>query len=509
MPAILSRCIFIALVLCSFAIKVSFAQSHYWTQSYGTKSMLLSNSVIGGVSDLGAVYYNPGRLGLVDNPAFLISADAYEWNQFRIDNAFGDQADLNNSSFGGVPSLTAGTFKVGFLEGHTFAYAVLLRQDLNIDVTYQEEDFGELIEAFPGEEYFRGNVNIFTKSKEEWASFSWSFPWNDRFSVGITTAASILDAGKRNRFELQALTSDEKVSTYQYNRRIGFQRYGVLWKLGLASTYGNFDWGITVTTPSIKVLGDASYNYEEFLSSLEEYMDRPDLYTTDKQSGLALNYRTPWAVGAGLSIPVNRHKIHLSTEWYGGVKEYTMFTVKDHVSQSTGDTIGFTLNDRLNSVLNFGVGTEIYLKDKLSMYFSFSTDFSAAPGEGEGFISQEPVAINSTTTSNFYHFASGFVLTLPGADITLGAAYTGGKQDFPRPIDFPDEEDDGIFDMDEMATMSWNRWRLVLSFSVPFLEQKGQELIDKVDFTKKKDKEEKEKKKDKKKKKDKEDEGGN
>ena len=39
--------------------------SHYWTQQYGTKSMLLSGSVIGGVEDLGAVYYNPARLSVI------------------------------------------------------------------------------------------------------------------------------------------------------------------------------------------------------------------------------------------------------------------------------------------------------------------------------------------------------------------------------------------------------------------------------------------------------------
>ena len=58
---------------------------HYWTQQYGTRSMLLSNSVIGGVEDLGAVYYNPGRLGLIENPAFLLSAEVYEWTRYRVE----------------------------------------------------------------------------------------------------------------------------------------------------------------------------------------------------------------------------------------------------------------------------------------------------------------------------------------------------------------------------------------------------------------------------------------
>ena len=40
---------------------------HYWTEQYGTRSILMSSAVIGGVEDLGAVYYNPGRLPLPRN----------------------------------------------------------------------------------------------------------------------------------------------------------------------------------------------------------------------------------------------------------------------------------------------------------------------------------------------------------------------------------------------------------------------------------------------------------
>jgi len=62
-------------------IEFSYAQNgHYWTQQYGTKSMLLSGSAIGGVSDLGAIYYNPARLSQIDNPAFLLSADVFEYS---------------------------------------------------------------------------------------------------------------------------------------------------------------------------------------------------------------------------------------------------------------------------------------------------------------------------------------------------------------------------------------------------------------------------------------------
>ena len=105
-----------------------------------------------------------------------------------------------------------------------------------------------------------------------------------------------------------------------------------------------------------------------------------------------------------------------------------------------------------------------------------STDFSAVSENTTKFVANEPAATNSTLSADYYHYGGGFVLKLDGADITLGATYTGGKQDFARPVDFPEEGDDEIFAQDETATLEWDRWQLVFSFSVKFLKDKLDEF---------------------------------
>ena len=98
---------------------------NYWSEQYGTRSMLLSGTVNASVSDLGAVFYNPGRLGQIENPAFVISAKVYEWTTLRIKDAEEGKIDLKQSNFGGAPSLLAGTFSVPFMKKHKFAYSFL------------------------------------------------------------------------------------------------------------------------------------------------------------------------------------------------------------------------------------------------------------------------------------------------------------------------------------------------------------------------------------------------
>lgn len=443
---------------------------HYWTQQYGTRSMLLSNSVIGGVEDLGAVYYNPARLGLIENPAFLLSAQVYEWNRFRVEDAFGESANISKSKFGGVPSLVAGTFKVGFLENHRFAYSVLQRQQINMDIDYRNEVFDDVLEAIPGEEYFGAYIRLNQKVKEEWASLGWSYPINNRFSVGLTTSVMIFNQDKGNQFELQALDGTGQVAIYRFNRTFGLNKYGILWKLGLAGSVGNSLWGLTVNTPVINVFGEGNYQYEEFFSGIPGEIEKEDEYITSKQDGLPAKLRSPWAVGVGFTFPVLKSKLHLSSEWYSGIPEYTLLEAREHYSQSNGDTINFKLIDDLNSVLNFGIGTELYLNEKMSFFLSFSTDFAAVSSNITGFSENKPVASNTVFSADYFHYAGGFMFDFPGADITLGFARTGGKQNVARPIDFPDGEDDGIFDRAEMANLKWERWRLVFSFSVPFLK---------------------------------------
>ena len=82
-----------------------------------------------------------------ENAAFLLSANVYQLNRLKINDTVDEGKDLSQSSFGGVPSLAAGTFKVGFLPGHHFAYAVLTRQRANTNFFVRTEKEGNVGEG--------------------------------------------------------------------------------------------------------------------------------------------------------------------------------------------------------------------------------------------------------------------------------------------------------------------------------------------------------------------------
>lgn len=451
---------------------------HYWTQQYGTKSMLLGGSVIGGVEDLGAVYYNPGRLAVIKNPAFLLSASVYEYNALSASDAFGAKRSVSKAEVRGVPTLAAGTFKLRFLPKHFFAYAVMNRQLSDVSMSFKDEVTKEVFTTLPGDENFSAELAIANKSNEQWIGLTWSHALSNKISVGVSSNLVSNTQTKGNSIELQAMAANDSVAIYQYRRSFTYSETGLLWKIGVAGSFGKWNLGLTIKTPMLSLSGSGSYNYQEFFSSIPGLNTRPEIYATSSQDGLAMKSNQPWAVGFGASRSIGKNTIHLSTEWYSNVSKYTMMTAANHTIQSnpTATPLGFTLTDQANSVWNAGLGMEFYISEHISGFASFSTDYSSVSSDITHFIERQTEASNNAWKANFFNVGGGFVLNFKGADVTLGVTHTGARQTIPRPLNFPDGGGGGIFDPNATSDLQWNRWRFVFSFSFPFLADYAKKL---------------------------------
>lgn len=469
---------FLTILIVSVSVAQLQAQDgHYWTQQYGTKSMLLSGSVIGGVEDLGAVYYNPGRLAVIKNPAFLLSASVYEYNTLSATDAFGSQQSASKTEIRGVPTLAAGTFKLKFLPKHFFAYAIMNRQLADVSTSYKNDVFTEVFSSIPGDEHFSGELSITNRSNEQWIGLTWSHPVSKKISVGATTNFVTSNQTKGTSIELRALTQADSVATYQYRRGFDYKETGLLWKVGIAGTFGKWDLGLTVKTPMLRFSGDGSYNYQEFFATMPGLKTQTSIYTTSSQEGLEAKTQSPWAIGFGATRSIGKNKLHMSAEWYSGVSKYTVMSAVDHTSQSNpSQTLGFVLTDQMKSVLNAGLGLEFYISEHVSGFGSFSTDYSSVADDITRFVQRQSEAANSSWKADFYNIGGGVVLDFKGADITLGATHTGARQTVPRIVNFPDGGGGDIFDPTQTTDLRWDRWRFVFSFSFPFLADYAKKL---------------------------------
>jgi len=451
---------------------LSAQDGHYWSQRYGTTSTLLGGVVIGSVKDLGAVFYNPGQLAMSADPSFLLSAKVYQLEKITAKDALGNNRDLKQTNFGGAPDLLAGSFDFKSLPNHRFGYSFLTRRRSEFDVVARAEITTDAVSSAPGDELLTGEIIALTDVKEEWLGLTWSYKPSAKVSFGLTNFVTVRNKAAQFNIRLQALTKTNTVVIFNNNRNYEMNNLGLLWKGGLAFDFSPLTAGLVFTTPRINISGNGSYLFEEFLNGVDRDGDGvlDDVFSSSFQQDIEADFRSPWAIGIGTGLTLGRAIIHLSAEWYDKVDRYTLLSPEPFFRQTDSVVVDIKVIDDLDDVLNYGVGLELRLKDNVSAYASFATDFTAVKSDASSLSNLETTTNNSATKTDFINFAGGSTFTLKGkVELTLGLGYAFGKQTFARPLDLPDEDGEPISDENSSGELRISRWQFIFGFSFPFL----------------------------------------
>lgn len=445
-----------------------FAQEgNYQFENFGNRSILLSGNVTGSVEDLGLTYYNPARLAMVEKTNFSINAKAYQYTTYTLKDGFGENQNLKDSNFEGIPSMAAGTFKVGFLKDEKFAYALISKSrfstSLSLNTGVIEAD---VIEGVEGDELFIGRLNLNNKVKDEWFGATWGKKLTKNFSVGISAFASIYEHTGSNLLGFASLDSENEVAFYRNYVSFKEQSYGLFLKTGIAWNVSDLELGLNISIPYIEFYGEGKLVYEDLLSGLGPDRDR---FTFVNYKDITARRKRPLGISAGAGIPIGKSKIHTNVEWHGKIRDYNRLSLSEKGDETTNQELPeLIFKESLKNIINFGVGAEIYVSPKFKTYASFSSDYSAFEKNANIFdlLSVENNDIN--TAVNYYHFGFGVDIKLKWANLILGGIYTRGKSKFERSLNFPNE------DIDEndrnISTLKIERIRLIVGIDIPFVK---------------------------------------
>lgn len=444
-----------------FIVLESTGQGYYNQENFGNRSILLNGNVTGSVDDLGMTYYNPARLAIVPDPGFTINAKAYQLSSLNIKNVFGNDNSLSDSQFRGVPSLLAGTFNIKKWEKHHFAYAFLsrYRDNLNINTT-RELSADELPDIIEGVDRFVSSLRLNNSRRDEWFGASWGTKIKDNLSIGVSAFISVFNVN--SRYDLRYATLEDEGNTNFYNNVVSFGQssYGMFWKLGLAWELEKFDFGLNVDFPYLSVVNNGNFVSQEFLAGLGEGRD---IFEYAKYEDLKAQRKEPLGISLGAGIPLGRSRLHAKVDWHAGVGEYERLSIPQ---EDDMEEEGFTFTEELKSVINFGLGAEIYLNEKLNFYASFGTDFSPIVTNANIFdlVGTEPEDTN--ITADYFHYAFGLDFKFKRSHLTLGTTYSTASSVFKRPVEFPDP--DAQFPVnDDPAEIIFNRWRFIVGLEFP------------------------------------------
>jgi len=403
--------------------------SHYWSIQYGAVAQLLGGQVIGGVPDLSATFYNPGALALQNESNYLLSTESLQREVISLNAPPGlEIVDTSSSTFGAAPSLLAGVLPRWLGKETRLAWSFLTRQKLDLGLGQRLTDpLSSPWEHSAAEIYFDQSL------AESWGGLTISRPLSASVGLGLTWYGVYRSQRTRSELSAQGVAGDDRslaisgVSDFEYGH------YRTLAKLGLAWQTGEWNAGLSVTTPSLALTGSGKAAYTASRAGTDADGDgRPDppFLATETAEGLDADYRSSWAVGAGASGRFGSTRLYASAEWFAPVGRFTVISVPDDSVQAG------RLTQELGSVLNAGLAIEQVLSKNVSVYGAYHTDFSASVGGSEA---------NVTVSDwDIYHLSGGASFRIGDIRFTLGALWATGRKARPLKSPIPPENLPGL-----------------------------------------------------------------
>ncbi|WP_196886179.1 outer membrane protein transport protein [Aureivirga sp. CE67] len=402
---------------------------NYWSDNFGSQSVLLNGVVTGSVEDLGAVYYNPARIVFSKKTALTISTKAYEINNSFINEPGVGKLRVRNGSTGASPNLVAGLFKIKGLKNHTFAYSFLLRQKSDFDIFNRRET------KVDNDLYVEKRV--FSKlAKERWYGLSWSHSISKKLSVGASVFFSSRSQSNALGYQIISLEDSTNVALLERNNNYSYSNYALIPKLGVAFQNNSLALGLTVTIPRINVSGDGDIFYENIITDDFGSITDQDLFEYIVKNDSKSKVHSPLSIGAGAGIFLDKSKIHVSMEYFAPIKKYSVLETVHFEGQTSKNNIAVRYQERARSIVNFGIGYEYKFNDKLTAYGSFSTDYSAQTSGDSVMINDENTPV-SFYKSNLYKIGGGFDYNPKWGDISFGVNYAFSNQNILDPFSLP------------------------------------------------------------------------
>lgn len=461
-----------------FFTQASYSQDNqYWTQQFGGRSAMLGGAVVGGVNDNSAIFYNPGALAFIKDASLSVNGNIYKVNVTSIENALGTDVDLKSTRFSLYPVMISGLVRFKKNDRFVGSYALITRHFGNEKLQTRQESIGDFFPELPAQEEFIGSFEYESRIFEQWGGFGVGYRVSESFSVGLSQFISYRGhVYKQTAFTRMIFTdsTDYLISSLTDNQDVVLDVFRLVWKAGIQyKSLNNWKLGLTITTPTVNVLGFANVSRE---ISAYNYIDLEsgrilDILALDRQKNLPARYRTPLSIAIGVEKKFNKSTIAFTAEYFHKLNKYQVAEPNPEPF-ARPSTFDFDIDEAdflsvvyaADPIINFALGYEHSLSEKYTIYTSVRTDFSAKDED------MDPG--NEMTVSdaywNVYHATLGFsirkgaTLTSIGGDYALG--FNRRNENFDR-FDRPESIYRGLFvEPVEMRT-AMNGLSLMIGFT--------------------------------------------
>jgi hypothetical protein len=310
--------------------------------------------------------------------------------------------------------------------GGKFAYSFLTRSRAHFRLESQSSLSPDALEI-PNVSFVNQNSLVEQDFGDYWFGGTWSRSLSENIGLGVSTFFAVRNQTARFQDNLAALAEDNRAASSFVVRDFSYYNVRLLWKLGLATNWENWQLGVTATTPSLSLFGNGTSTFASTqVVQAADDSGRPLAFVATDRQNVSSEYRSPMSIGVGAARAFGATKLFLSAEWFHDVDLYTVLDTDPFQSQSSGVTLSSDVNQGFDSVTNVAVGIEHVLAGGRRLYASFWTDFNAAVDDPRPGVADSPY--------DLYHFGGGYSFAVGTSDVTLGAVLARGTAE--RTYDF-------------------------------------------------------------------------
>jgi hypothetical protein len=361
--------IFICLLAESYQVILAQNDRHYNTIHYGLRGIIMNGSMVAGVKDNSAIYYNPAALSIskdegLDASLFAISLDLYNKK-----NAFGGGNNAKNLDYKIIPGLV------------TFVKRPFKDKDIKVGAgLFTRQSFDNTLSAkIITEEDFSIRVNEMRyshKAKDFWLALAVAYKFENNVSIGLSQYLTFRSDNYAHDLSYQVFDKARvgKLDFMESERLVFNQSHtmGMLNKIGMTWNNNNLKFGMTLTTPTyVHILRSASVNYQRSLLQSDSLF-----YSTISFKNRG-KYKTPLSATAGIEFNVKWILIAAAVEYFHSIKEYDLVNSSgEDLIPLVNGTNEFVLKDSRKRVFNINLGWEIPLNEKLFYLGGFRTNFN-------------------------------------------------------------------------------------------------------------------------------------
>ena len=404
-------------------------ENNYWNNQYGAKSTLLCGAAVATYFDNGAIFYNPATLCFKDSGNISLSANLYEVELLRRDNALGEGLSLQGVNFNFSPQIVSGNRKIG--DKAEIEFILMSRSDIQFN---QSASYNNLFTDSVGDKAVTalhvGSYSFRKRLLDEWGGVSMSFQLGKKMGIGIGSFVSYRFLRYQMSMNTSAIGLDNNYQTVaKSDSLLNYFTNNASWVMKVGWVYHGEknNLGLTVTSPSVHLWGKGRMEYSVFYTD-QFGISVPFSNVFLNRQNLVSNYKYPFSIALGYSRSFKKSRFHFSGEYFSKINPYLTIAMKNRdfsINQSDviiGGEYVEGLEEAKKEVFNVALAYEYYLKGTTELLLGFCTDFNSSKRNWENI---SKVSYNLQQDNfDLYHLSVGIGFQHHQNNIAVGLSFS-------------------------------------------------------------------------------------